>query len=285
MVSTCSQSWELLSFAALGGACGLLSAAFVMLLSRVLALRQELQLSKLPKLRYLSAAVVAVLCGSVSFMSSYLRAGDHDVINALFSSRHFAGGATDVDDDAVPSAPTPDEERWELMWGLPSPFVTLFLWLFLRGLLTPLSIALPIPCGLFTPLFALGACFGRLWGEIAHALFPTFGIVPGAYAVVGAAALTSGATHTLSTSVIVFELTGQLHHMLPVLVAVLVAYAVAGTFAASVYDVRLLSRWSPDSCSKFLTPRSFRRCCSRCVASHTCRGSTAPRCTIRTPRM
>lgn len=46
--------------------------------------------------------------------------------------------------------------------------------------------------------------------------------------MVAAAALTSGATHTLSTAVIVFELTGQLHHMLPVLVGVVVAYAVSG---------------------------------------------------------
>jgi H+/Cl- antiporter ClcA len=49
------------------------------------------------------------------------------------------------------------------------------------------------------------------------------GIVPGGYAVVGAAALAGAVTQTISTSVIVFELTGQLHHILPVMIGVLIA--------------------------------------------------------------
>ena len=43
-------------------------------------------------------------------------------------------------------------------------------------------------------------------------------ISPGGYAVVGAAALAGASTHTISTSVIVFELTGQITHILPVMV-------------------------------------------------------------------
>lgn len=41
--------------------------------------------------------------------------------------------------------------------------------------------------------------------------------------------MTSGATQTLSTTVIVFELTGQLHHMVPLLFATLLSYSVCGT--------------------------------------------------------
>lgn len=41
-------------------------------------------------------------------------------------------------------------------------------------------------------------------------------MLPTRYAVVGAAALAGSVTQTISTSVIVFELTGQLHHILPV---------------------------------------------------------------------
>lgn len=36
----------------------------------------------------------------------------------------------------------------------------------------------------------------------------------------GAAALSGSATHTVSTSVIVFELTGQMSHILPVIVSI-----------------------------------------------------------------
>ena len=47
-------------------------------------------------------------------------------------------------------------------------------------------------------------------------------IVPGGYAIVGAAALSGSVTHTISTSVIVFELTGQIGHVLPCVVIICV---------------------------------------------------------------
>ena len=47
-----------------------------------------------------------------------------------------------------------------------------------------------------------------------------YAISPGGYAVVGAAAMAGAVTHTISTSVIVFELTGQITHILPVMVGV-----------------------------------------------------------------
>uniref|UniRef100_A0A3Q4A8S9 Uncharacterized protein n=1 Tax=Mola mola TaxID=94237 RepID=A0A3Q4A8S9_MOLML len=52
-------------------------------------------------------------------------------------------------------------------------------------------------------------------------------IIPGGYAVIGAAALTGAVTHTVSTAVICFELTGQISHILPMMVAVILANMVA----------------------------------------------------------
>ena len=47
----------------------------------------------------------------------------------------------------------------------------------------------------------------------------------------------SGAvTHTVSTAVIVFELTGQISHILPVMIAVILANAVAQSLQPSLYD-------------------------------------------------
>ncbi|RQM19466.1 hypothetical protein B5M09_011527, partial [Aphanomyces astaci] len=65
---------------------------------------------------------------------------------------------------------------------------------------------LPLSCGIFTPLFTFGAVVGRLYGEVLRVLVYT-GVSPAAYAVVGAACFASAATHTVSTAVIVFELT------------------------------------------------------------------------------
>uniref|UniRef100_A0A3B4AQF1 Uncharacterized protein n=1 Tax=Periophthalmus magnuspinnatus TaxID=409849 RepID=A0A3B4AQF1_9GOBI len=52
-------------------------------------------------------------------------------------------------------------------------------------------------------------------------------IIPGGYAVIGAAAMTGAVTHTVSTAVICFELTGQISHILPMMVAVILANMVA----------------------------------------------------------
>ncbi|XP_037076160.1 uncharacterized protein LOC119097211 [Pollicipes pollicipes] len=58
----------------------------------------------------------------------------------------------------------------------------------------------------------------------------------GGYSIVGAAALAGSVTHTISTSVIVFELTGQITHILPVMIAVLIANAISQLLQPSIYD-------------------------------------------------
>uniref|UniRef100_A0A3B3TN32 Uncharacterized protein n=1 Tax=Poecilia latipinna TaxID=48699 RepID=A0A3B3TN32_9TELE len=52
----------------------------------------------------------------------------------------------------------------------------------------------------------------------------------------GAAALSGAVTHTVSTAVIVFELTGQISHILPVIIAVILANVVAQSVQPSLYD-------------------------------------------------
>ncbi|CAE7835848.1 clh-3, partial [Symbiodinium sp. KB8] len=124
-------------------------------------------------------------------------------------------------------------------WGDMPPAYASALFLAVRSITTVAALSLPIPCGLFTPVFALGAALGRLFGELAATVAPNAGVDPAMFAVAGAAALASGATHTLSTAVMVFELTRQIHHFLPVLVAVLVAYSVSSLFTLGVYDLLL----------------------------------------------
>uniref|UniRef100_A0A673NM06 Uncharacterized protein n=1 Tax=Sinocyclocheilus rhinocerous TaxID=307959 RepID=A0A673NM06_9TELE len=66
-------------------------------------------------------------------------------------------------------------------------------------------------------------------GQVYH-------IVPGVYAVVGAAALTAGVTHTISTGVIMMELTGQISYGLPILISVILANMVSQSLQLSIYD-------------------------------------------------
>ncbi|XP_035770940.1 chloride channel protein 2-like [Neolamprologus brichardi] len=107
-----------------------------------------------------------------------------------------------------------------------------------------LAITMPVPYGAFMPVLVIGAGLGRLVGECmafwfpegihaGHAIYP---IVPGGYAVVGAAALSGAVSHSFSTVVMVLELTGQISHLLPALVAVVLANLVAQSLQPSIYD-------------------------------------------------
>lgn len=92
-------------------------------------------------------------------------------------------------------------------------------------------------------------------------------VVPGGYATVGAAAFSGAVTHTISTSVIIFELTGQITYVIPILIAVLISNAVASLLAPSIYDSIILIKklpYLPDllpsssgRCSRFF-PKSYR---------------------------
>ena len=70
-------------------------------------------------------------------------------------------------------------------------------------------------------------------------------IVAGGYATVGAASFTGAVTHTISISVIVFEMTGQITHIIPILIAVLISNAVAALLEHSCYDSIILIKKLP----------------------------------------
>ncbi|CAJ0610119.1 unnamed protein product [Cylicocyclus nassatus] len=100
--------------------------------------------------------------------------------------------------------------------------------------------SLPIPSGVFMPIFVIGASIGRLFGEMVAVTIPplvgTMNIYPGVYAVVGAASFSASVTHTVSVSVMMFEITGQLHCILPVIMSVLISNAVCAYLTPSFFD-------------------------------------------------
>ncbi|VDM24261.1 unnamed protein product [Toxocara canis] len=116
---------------------------------------------------------------------------------------------------------------------------------------------LPVPAGIFMPVFVIGAGMGRLFGEIVAHNFPDglrgdrqMLVYPGIYAVVGASSFCGAVTHTVSVAVIAFELTGQLLHILPVMsvrklclqpifmlqIAVIIANITCSSFQPSFFD-------------------------------------------------
>ncbi|GMR31160.1 hypothetical protein PMAYCL1PPCAC_01355, partial [Pristionchus mayeri] len=100
---------------------------------------------------------------------------------------------------------------------------------------------LPIPSGVFGPTFVIGAAVGRLQGELMLLLFRNeesegLHVHPGVYAVVGSAAFSAAVTHSVSVSVMIFEMTGQLWLIIPTMIGTIVARAVSANFTISWID-------------------------------------------------
>lgn len=70
-------------------------------------------------------------------------------------------------------------------------------------------------------------------------------ISSGGYATVGAAAFSGAVTHTISVSVIIFEMTGQITHIVPIMIAVLISNAIAALLQPSIYDSIILIKKLP----------------------------------------
>lgn len=63
--------------------------------------------------------------------------------------------------------------------------------------------------------------------------------------MVGAAAFSGAVTHTVSVGVIAFEMTGQITHLVPVMMTVLIANATAALLQPSIYDSIILIKKLP----------------------------------------
>ncbi|XP_009586135.1 PREDICTED: chloride channel protein 1, partial [Fulmarus glacialis] len=247
---------ELPAFAVIGICSGFLGAFFVYLNRQVvLCIRRHTALSQfLTKYRLIYPGVITFLIATVTFPPGFgqFMAGElmpREAISSLFDNYTWAKYTGD-----------PQILGKSAAWIHPkvSVFIIILLFFLMKFWMSVIATTMPIPCGGFMPVFVLGAAFGRLIGEIMASLFPNgilfdgivYQILPGGYAVIvvfspysfstlpgkGAAALTGAVSHTVSTAVICFELTGQISHILPMMVAVILANMVAQSLQPSLYD-------------------------------------------------
>lgn len=95
--------------------------------------------------------------------------------------------------------------------------------------------------GVFAPSLFIGAILGGMVGQVAHSLWPEIVINPGAYAIVGMAAVFAGAARAPITAVlIVFEMSGDYKLILPLMLATVVSTFVAESiFRESIYSLKL----------------------------------------------
>ncbi|KAK7056282.1 chloride channel [Paramarasmius palmivorus] len=131
---------------------------------------------------------------------------------------------------------------------------------------TAWTFGMMIPAGIFLPTITIGACLGRAVGIMAQAIYAKYPaawifeacppdplvpcVSPGFYAVIGAAAMLGGVTRmTISLVVIMFELTGALSHVLPIMIVVMTAKWVGDALGKDgIYSVWIAMRrypWMP----------------------------------------
>jgi len=119
----------------------------------------------------------------------------------------------------------------------------LFALFFFKVFITILSLTMNIPVGIFAPFFVIGGFFGRFYSNLLGKIFT---ISEGnIYAIVGSACVMSGATHSISSAIIIFELTGQTSYIIPMLLSCLFANLTSQAIASSFFDVFLLMKNLP----------------------------------------
>ena len=98
--------------------------------------------------------------------------------------------------------------------------------------------------GIFAPSLFLGAMVGGVFGNAMHALTPDLAVTPGAYALVGMAALVAGTTHApLTAMLILFELTDDYKIILPLMLATTISTLIAKWVESeSIYTLKLSRR-------------------------------------------
>ncbi|KAL0275800.1 UNVERIFIED_CONTAM: hypothetical protein PYX00_003544 [Menopon gallinae] len=242
---------ELLVFASIGAFCGLGGAFYVWVHRQyVLFMRKNKKINQfLQKNRFLYPGIVSLLVASTCFplgLGQYM-AGDlstHDQVIQLFTNFTWTKEEFTVEEIGVLRHWTTDHTNI---------FVSLAGFTVFTFVFSIIGSTIPVPSGSFIPVFKIGAGIGRAVGEVMHILFPTgvrYGglitpIIPGGYATVGAAAFSGAVTHTISVSVIVFEMTGQVTHIIPIMIAVLISNAIAALLQPSLYDSIILIKKLP----------------------------------------
>ncbi|XP_067879663.1 chloride channel protein ClC-Kb-like isoform X4 [Heterodontus francisci] len=206
---------EFLSFAILGVVCGCLCCVYLFCHRNLtIFMTNHKKISKfMADNKILFAGFVALVLASVTFphgvgqyIGSRLSMKEH--LETFFDNRTWGTDEQMLENNTrQPPAPTYNANwlQWTHMRLSSLEMLTFFI--ILKFFMLLLATTMVVPAGYFLPVF-----------------------------VYGAAAYSGAVTHTISTAVLVFELTGQMSHILPVLIAVLVANVISQRSQPSFFD-------------------------------------------------
>lgn len=213
-------SSEIFIFAIEGFIGGIIGATISTLVAKAAYIRRKSKVNFINN-RFRYAAIIAVVVATITFIVDTLRSGDRAIMTFMFS------------------------EEVNNIKGLTRPIegYKLFIFFMLKFLIAILSLSMNIPSGAFGPIFAIGALYGRLFGRIIKS---TLDLSEEAiYSMIGASCVFSGATHSVSASLMIFEMTGQTSYLAPLLLATLIANLTGQALAMNIFDVFLVIKNLP----------------------------------------
>jgi len=181
-----------------------------------------------------------------------------ELIYQLYSQCELSDGAICDNNRRLTYFDTPNSSRESNTSGSQMLILQLCLAFIFKFISTILTFGIKVPSGLFVPSLCMGAIIGRLLGMGLESLLftyknsiPTFigiqcsqgsCITPGLYAMIGSAAVLGGITRmTVSLVVIMFEVTGGVRYIVPLMAACMTSKWVADAFDRNgIYDAHIL---------------------------------------------
>uniref|UniRef100_A0A8D1WH37 Chloride channel protein n=1 Tax=Sus scrofa TaxID=9823 RepID=A0A8D1WH37_PIG len=247
--------FELFPFILLGVFGGLWGAFFIRANIAWCRRRKSTKFGKYPVLEVI---VVAAVTAVIAFPNPYTRLNTSELIKELFTDCGplESSSLCDYRNDMNASKIVDDIPDRPAGLGVYSAIWQLCLALIFKIIMTVFTFGIKVPSGLFIPSMAIGAIAGRIVGiaveQLAYYHHDWFifkewcevgadCITPGLYAMVGAAACLGGVTRmTVSLVVIVFELTGGLEYIVPLMAAVMTSKWVGDAFGREgIYEAHI----------------------------------------------
>ncbi|KAG8134765.1 hypothetical protein E2320_007860 [Naja naja] len=247
--------FELLPFILLGVFGGLWGAFFIRANIAWCRRRKSTKFGKYPVLEVI---IVAAITAVIAFPNPYTRVNTSELIKELFTDCGplESSSLCDYRNDMNVSKIVDDIPDRPAGTGVYSAIWQLCLALIFKIIMTVFTFGIKVPSGLFIPSMAIGAIAGRIVGiaveQLAYYHHDWFifkqwcevgadCITPGLYAMVGAAACLGGVTRmTVSLVVIVFELTGGLEYIVPLMAAVMTSKWVGDAFGREgIYEAHI----------------------------------------------
>lgn len=215
------HDFELLPFAFLGILGGLYGGLFIKLNMRVAEWRKHRTYLKGP---VTEVVLVTFVTAMINYPIKFMRAQASELVYFLFAE------CADLTEDTLGLCKAGKANTGVIALLIISSGLGIILASFTFGL--------QIPAGIILPSMAIGGLYGRAVGlsvEVLQQNWPSLFlfsscepdvpcVTPGTYAIIGAASALGGATRmTVSIVVIMFELTGALVYVLPIMIAVMIS--------------------------------------------------------------